>query len=243
MKNSKPTRRTIRKKQPFAFTRKHYRMLDANHAAYVSNPWADLIPVVHMFQEVLKMNFLIICLDLYDRGFAFGIVDWGKGIVEKGWFDLREFAKMEESGYRIPMIDDYWSPNARVSDYMRSGEKTGVLNHRISVPEVTDLRKKTTPKRKNSFTMTQNGRAAFVELLSIGVPVYDHSGVYGSEFTLIGEPIGDGSPLYADYYGHEIDTDDGIHADVEAVLQRHGLRTEWFNNGQCGIFDDTRPDQ
>lgn len=86
--------------------------------------------------------------------------------------------------------------------------------------------------------MTNNIEKAFQELESMGVVLYDHQ-CEGQHFKISGEES-NGDTVFADYYnefGLDCLDDFGVHKDVNAVLQKHGLYAEWANAGYLNVYD------
>lgn len=82
-----------------------------------------------------------------------------------------------------------------------------------------------------------NPKAAFAELKAMGVPVIDIE-ENGAHFRISGEENDD--TIWADYYREypmSYLDDFGVHNDINAVLEKHGLIAEWYNPGYLNVYN------
>lgn len=202
-----------------------------NDLVMARNPEHDPVPIVHLFQSYGPAKWLLVSMAAHEAHLAWGIADLGLGYVEEGLIDLREIATL-----RVER-DNWWSPKARFSAYLNDSARTGRLNTALVDPAVVAALKAESATAAAAFQMTVRAEAAYAELLALGAPVYDHSGDLGTQFKIGGE-LRDAKDVYfADYYGEEFHTDNGVREDVQAILDRHGLEVTWLDPGTCGVFD------
>lgn len=76
----------------------------------------------------------------------------------------------------------------------------------------------------------------FKKLKAMGVPVYEHPEDDGG-FSIDAEA--DGAERWADYYGNPYREElvFGVHLDVERVLEKAGLFSEWVNPGRVAVYE------
>jgi hypothetical protein len=83
--------------------------------------------------------------------------------------------------------------------------------------------------------MSPQAKKAFDELKALGVPVIDRDDE--SHFVISGEE-NTGDVIWADYYKEyqmSYLDDFGVHKDINAVLEKHGLYAEWANPGYLNV--------
>lgn len=79
-------------------------------------------------------------------------------------------------------------------------------------------------------------RGAFAKLKAMGVPVYQHPDDNGN-FSIDAEA--EGAERWVDYYGNPYREElvFGVHLDVEQVLEKVGLFSEWVNPGRVAVYE------
>jgi hypothetical protein len=101
--------------------------------------------------------------------------------------------------------------------------------------------------------MNRNARNAWNALKKIGAPVLDPSLGWGGHFAISGEKYGHDNGFYEGHIDHASDGMDwaeyysedyteawsvfGVHNEINAILDKHGLFAEWYNAGVLGVYD------
>ena len=82
--------------------------------------------------------------------------------------------------------------------------------------------------------MKRDYRNAYNALKKLGVPVYVREDMDGRFQISAEEPD---SYLWCDYYAYNrYDWDFGVNPQLEAVLKKFGLHSEWINPGELGVY-------
>jgi hypothetical protein len=80
-----------------------------------------------------------------------------------------------------------------------------------------------------------NYKKAEQALKAMGVPTYQRSDM--PNFGISAEDSD--SYKWLDYYeGYRMDWDFGVHPDIDKTLAKFGLRCEWVNPGELGVYAD-----
>jgi hypothetical protein len=84
--------------------------------------------------------------------------------------------------------------------------------------------------------MKRNYKLAHTALTKLGVPLYQRSDM--ENFGISAEDSD--SYKWLDYYeGWRMDGwDFGVHPDIDKTLRKYGLRCEWINPGELGVYED-----
>jgi hypothetical protein len=83
--------------------------------------------------------------------------------------------------------------------------------------------------------MKANYTKARKALTDMGVPTYQRSDM--AHFGISAEDAE--SYKWLDYYeGYRMDWDFGVHPDIDKTLSKFGLRCEWINPGELGVYED-----
>ncbi len=82
--------------------------------------------------------------------------------------------------------------------------------------------------------MKRNFRLAFNALKKMGVPVYERDDMDGRFQISAEEPE---SRKWCDYYDNaHRGWSFGVNTEIDDVLKRYGLFTEWINPGELGVY-------
>jgi hypothetical protein len=81
--------------------------------------------------------------------------------------------------------------------------------------------------------MKRNYRLAFNALKKIGVPVYERDDMGGRFQISAEEPE---SYKWADYYSSSSSWNFGVNPQIDSILSKHGLFSEWINPGELGVY-------
>lgn len=85
--------------------------------------------------------------------------------------------------------------------------------------------------------MKRQYRLAYNALEKLGVPVYERDDMNGRFQISAEEPD---SYKWLDFYEGDRMPDwiFGVHPKIDEVLSKYGLRSEWINAGELGVYED-----
>ncbi len=74
---------------------------------------------------------------------------------------------------------------------------------------------------------------AYNELVKMGVPVYTRDDIKNFQISAENE----NSWEWVNYYNEMSVWPFGVNPKLEAVLEKHGLHSEWINPGELGVYE------
>ena len=83
--------------------------------------------------------------------------------------------------------------------------------------------------------MKRQFRLAYNALQKLGVPVYEREDLNGRFNISAEEP---NSCEWCSFYSRNPEWDFGVNPVLEKVLNKYGLRSEWINAGELGVYLD-----
>lgn len=84
--------------------------------------------------------------------------------------------------------------------------------------------------------MTRQARRAFTRLTTLQAPVYQSDGGHGEQFRMAQEIAPNDADVWMEYYDFG---DPWVSPRFSSMMAHLGLRFEWFNAGELGVYDDS----